>query len=147
MKNRSIRWPSMKKRRVLTIQVRPKEKSNPTRRRNRLSVQPVRNLLSSHLLWLARLEIMLNTDKNTNGQRVGILIEVVDLEDVASSEVTTTEIREEEDIRGPIEVVRSGKIALDLMQEVRDTTLIHTHSLRKEVLLLEMTRILTTTSA
>ena len=78
---------------------------------------------------------------------MGILIEVVDLEDVASSEVTTTEIREEEDIRGPIEVVRSGKIALDLMQEVRDTTLIHTHSLRKEVLLLEMTRILTTTSA
>jgi len=118
---------------------------NKMRKRRRLPVQQVRNLLSSRLPCMETQETMLNINKSRNGRRA--LIEAADIEVVVATEVevTTTEIREEA-TRITIEAVRSGKIALNHMLEEKDSTVIQTHILMKVLLLLEMTRIPTITS-
>jgi len=128
-----------------------KRQRRHTNTKRRLSVQLVRNQLSSHLLWLVRPvpQDLFKVSKDKSEEDMMTLIEAVeDIEDVANSEATIKLENTEEATKSLIEEDRSGRIAPDIMLEAKDTKENkNSHSKKKELLQLEMTKIQTITSA
>ena len=92
---------------------------------------------------------LFKVSKDKSEEDMMTLIEAVeDIEDVANSEATIKLENTEEATKSLIEEDRSGRIAPDIMLEAKDTKENkNSHSKKKELLQLEMTKIQTITSA